>query len=1134
MELKVISFIQRAYTDFYVYDALTKDIIAMSLLSPRDNVIKSVLASIKLGDKGRVFETDNVNHSDLSIVKNYAFEPNKGGFCPSKIERIENSKQRFYYTILTNNQLVDIEKGKYFVSFVEPSKDLFNKLMNMFGLPLKEEWAEFILHGLKSRNHLQKMEMWTGENCSPELKNASFFKLNISEAEFETFISDSLNSGQICICESEQIPLTFNNLDEYFTQYGNALVNEIESQINPLVPYNPKSRIILKNKKLFPKQAQMVNAMSETLKHANFSCCIAEMGCGKTILGGSTVEDNSQSKLRKVTSSIVEINQKTNYRTMVMCPSHLLKKWAREVKDEIPAVKVTILTSIDQVLKLSKEVKEPAKGKNFYILSKDFAKLDYQVKPAVRKWGKKRVRIVSCKNCSNTSMTLHEYYTNGKVCTECGEKALEVIDAKKFETGWICPCCGEVLYPYTEKLKKKKDNDSSDDEPEEPLDAHAFIGEQLRNSKCNRCGAELWEPNIFNYDETGGETKSKLWTRISYWRNGQKKTTKTVWVYKEFLSSYLMTNRISEDSWSYVRECKSRKISPAQFIKSQFPRNAFNYLIADEAHMFKAGGSAQANAFHALIKKSRKQIILTGTLLGGVASDIFYLMYRLNPRMMKKEGFEYTDVLSFSEMYGVVERGYVYDSKDEFYNTGSKGRPLGPPRVKPGISPLIYSKFLLENSVFLALNQLSSFLPKFTEKTVRVNMTDEMEGSYNEAKNFFKSALRTKEGGKLMSSMLQTLLSYPDKLEGYEPIRSPLSGEVMYNVKNLPTDILYPKEEALVKIINEELEQGRKCVVFSIYSGESGDKDTLPRLKSVIEDNCGLKGKVDILRANTCKAIDREGWLENSVEQGSKVVICNPKLVETGLDLLDHPTLIFYSTGYSLFTIWQASRRAYRLNQKNECKVFYLAYLQTLQDDCLQIMASKKVATAAIQGSFSSEGLAAMAQGVDPQVLLAKSLFEGSTAVSDEKMQEMFKTINIANNSASEISEEEKAFLEELRNSNIKEILSQLELAEDDNILDVFNMFGQMETVNEPTQSTLNCTTEVNNEVKEEKAKDSRTITKSSGTYDLLKDFFGILDVNFNSLESNEEHITIEISNSPKRKSKTSRVAEGTVPLFDF
>jgi len=52
---------------------------------------------------------------------------------------------------------------------------------------------------------------------------------------------------------------------------------------------------------------------------------------------------------------------------------------------------------------------------------------------------------------------------------------------------------------------------------------------------------------------------------------------------------------------------------------------------------------------------------------------------------------------------------------------------------------------------------------------------------------------------------------------------------------------------------------------------------------------------------------------------GVEVVICHPKLVETGLDLLAFPTLYFYETGYSLHTLRQASRRSWRIGQRHAC-----------------------------------------------------------------------------------------------------------------------------------------------------------------------------------------------------------------------
>jgi hypothetical protein len=39
------------------------------------------------------------------------------------------------------------------------------------------------------------------------------------------------------------------------------------------------------------------------------------------------------------------------------------------------------------------------------------------------------------------------------------------------------------------------------------------------------------------------------------------------------------------------------------------------------------------------------------------------------------------------------------------------------------------------------------------------------------------------------------------------------------------------------------------------------------------------------------------------IKEGVQVVISHPKPVETGLDLLDFPTIIFYESGYSLHLV---------------------------------------------------------------------------------------------------------------------------------------------------------------------------------------------------------------------------------------
>ena len=54
----------------------------------------------------------------------------------------------------------------------------------------------------------------------------------------------------------------------------------------------------------------------------------------------------------------------------------------------------------------------------------------------------------------------------------------------------------------------------------------------------------------------------------------------------------------------------------------------------------------------------------------------------------------------------------------------------------------------------------------------------------------------------------------------------------------------------------------------------------------------------------------REAWYREQLRRGIDACICHPKIVETGLDLLDFPTILFHETGYSLHTLRQASRRS--------------------------------------------------------------------------------------------------------------------------------------------------------------------------------------------------------------------------------
>ena len=97
-----------------------------------------------------------------------------------------------------------------------------------------------------------------------------------------------------------------------------------------------------------------------------------------------------------------------------------------------------------------------------------------------------------------------------------------------------------------------------------------------------------------------------------------------------------------------------------------------------------------------------------------------------------------------------------------------------------------------------------------------------------------------------------------------------------------------------------------------------------------------------VLKADSVAPDRREAWVEERVKQGIDVLICHPRLVQTGSGphrLSNH--LTWFETDYSVYTMRQASRRSWRIGQKRPVKVVFMAYRNTLQADALKLVAKK-------------------------------------------------------------------------------------------------------------------------------------------------------------------------------------------------
>jgi hypothetical protein len=151
--------------------------------------------------------------------------------------------------------------------------------------------------------------------------------------------------------------------------------------------------------------------------------------------------------------------------------------------------------------------------------------------------------------------------------------------------------------------------------------------------------------------------------------------------------------------------------------------------------------------------------------------------------------------------------------------------------------------------------------------------------------------------------------------------------------------------------------------------------------------------KTAILRAAPNK---REKWVEKQVKAGMDVIITHPRKVETGIDLLDFPTIVWMAIDYSVYTVLQASRRSWRIGQTEAVKVYYFAYEETIQEDALRLVAAKVAAALRVNGdTVGDDSLADLDEltSGDLVATLAK-IVTGETQIEARSLQQAFAEAN--------------------------------------------------------------------------------------------------------------------------------------------
>lgn len=740
------------------------------------------------------------------------------------------------------------------------------------------------------------------------------------------------------------------SLGDFIDNCRDGLLEAVSRTIPPVYDGTPDPRRDAVMDQLlrqpFPAQRDAVQALSRLLFDQDEPAAVlnAEMGTGKTMMAIALAAIANREGLR---------------RCLVLSPPHLVYKWRREVLETVPNAKVTVLNGPDTLAKLlalrAALGAKPHPGPEFFVLGRVRMRMGYHWKPAIVR---RRVVVTGGKD----DPVVHTDRRGFAACPDCGRAVLDpsngaplLADLLPQDQQLHCQACKAALWTLHRPKGAAK---GKRDLVREALEDLPTIGPKRAERLINQFGEEL-------LGEMLGDNVHRLVNLMDEDGN--------------LVFSDPQARRLERALSSREFSLGQGGYQASEFIKRYLPDGYFDLMAVDEGHEYKVEGSAQGQAMGVLANKARKVVLLTGTLMGGYATDLFYLLFRLMPGRMIEEGYKPNPqgsmgpaAMGFMRAHGVLKD--IYTETEGGNHKTAKGRKTSHRvAMAPGFGAEGILRHVLPYTVFLKLRDIGgNILPPYREVMTPIPMNPVMESAYSKLKVELVAALREalRKGDKtLLGVVLNALLAWPETCFRTEVVKHPRTGRVLaYVPAQLAADELSPKEEALLALCRDNKALGRRVLAYTTYTGT---RDTTTRMKAHLERE-GFK--VAVLRASV-EAARREEWLLDQVDRGVEVVITNPELVKTGLDMLEFPTIAFMNTGYNVFTLQQAARRSWRIGQKQSVEVHFFGYAGSTQMDCLRLMGQKVAVSQSTSGDMPESGLDVLNQDEDAlEMVLAKQL----------------------------------------------------------------------------------------------------------------------------------------------------------------
>ena len=223
---------------------------------------------------------------------------------------------------------------------------LFEALDRKTAVPLIPEFQDYVLDELQRRRFLKPLRVISIR----ERLEAWLLLCKKDDANIVKVLEGGLKSGAI------RIPGTVQNLNgfdsvhsvtSYLSAFGVTVAERIRNQFQPL--FDPaaeqlSSEILRINDyirvragySLYPAQLAVAESVKRKLSEGKSAFIVAECGSGKTKIGATALAAY-QAQKRKKTFNII------------LCPSHVAKKWVREIAETLPDTAGVIVRSITEL-----------------------------------------------------------------------------------------------------------------------------------------------------------------------------------------------------------------------------------------------------------------------------------------------------------------------------------------------------------------------------------------------------------------------------------------------------------------------------------------------------------------------------------------------------------------------------------------------------------------------------------------------------------------------------------------------------------------------------------------------------------------------------------------------------------------